>query len=139
MGGSYGVIHDDIFDSSLAVDHHARWVFQDMIILADANDNVMMDPTRLALRTRAPIEIIRGALKVLCEPDPASKSDLESGKRLTEILNGQGSVIGYHVVNRHYYKRLMTRARRRAYMREYRRKKLSDAFEQRAKTSNGGS
>jgi len=126
----YGVIHQDIFDSSLSLNHVARWVFQDLVILADSEDNVMMDVIRLALRTRAPIDAVRDALQFLCEPDDGSKSSLAEGRRITPILNPQTeAVIGYHITNRHYYKRLMSRARRREYMRTYRAKKQNAEWE----------
>jgi hypothetical protein len=121
----YGVIHQDIFDSSLAGDYQARHLFQDMCVLADAEDNVMMDALRIAHRTRVPIEVVERGLAVLREPDPWSKSSLADGRRVTELKNQMGQVIGYHIVNRHHYKRLLSRTRRREYMRLYRQKKLS--------------
>ena len=129
MAKEYGVIYQDIFDSSLAINHEARWVFGDLVVLADGNDNVMMDDVRISLRTRAPLETVRKALAFLLEPDLDSKSHLEEGRRLTEILNAvSGRVIGYHVVNRHYWKRQMSIVRRREYMRSYRAKKLEEKW-----------
>ena len=120
----YGVIHQDIFDSSLAGDYQARHLFQDLCILADAQDNVMMNALRIAHRTRVPIDVVRVSLDTLTTPDPDSKSSLEQGRRITEMKNEMGQVIGYHVVNRHHYKRLLSQTRRREYMRLYRQKKL---------------
>lgn len=117
----FGVIHQDIFDSTLARNYEARWLFQDLIILADENDNVMMDVLDIAHRIRVPQEQVEEGLKFLMSEDPLSKSSLESGRRITPILKGEVTV-GYHVVNRHYYKRLMSRVRRREYMRRYRAK-----------------
>ena len=122
---AYGVIHADIFDSSLAGDYRARYLFQDLIVLADSQDNVMLNAMRIAHRTRVPIEIVEKALEVLSAADPDSKSSLEDGRRITEIKNEMGNVIGYHIVNRHHYKRLLSRTRRREYMRLYRQKKLA--------------
>lgn len=120
----YGVIHQDIFDSSLAGDYQARHLFQDMLVLADAQDNVMMDALRIAHRTRVPIEVVHRCIAVLLEEDPLSKSGLEGGRRITEIRNPMNQVIGFHMVNRHHYKRLLSQTRRREYMRLYRQKKL---------------
>lgn len=120
----YGVIHADIFDSSLAGDYRARYLFQDLIVLADSQDNVMMNAMRIAHRTRVPIEVVERALEVLSAPDPQSKSSLAEGRRVTELKNEMGQVIGYHVVNRHHYKRLLSRTRRKEYMRLYRARKM---------------
>ena len=122
----FGVIHQDIFDSTLARNYEARHLFQDLIILADENDNVMMDVVDVAHRTRVPIEVVEKNLDFLLAPDPLSKSSLEGGRRLTALKSPTGATIGYHVVNRHYYKRLMSRVRRREYMRRYRAKKMEE-------------
>jgi hypothetical protein len=50
------------------------------------------------------------------------------------LNENSGNVIGYHVVNRHHYKRLLSRKRRREYMRRYRAKKQDEAWE----SLNGG-
>ncbi len=121
----FGVIHQDIFDSTLARNYEARWLFQDLIILADENDNVMMDVLDIAHRIRVPQEQVEVGLAFLMAEDPWSKSGLEKGRRITPVLNGEVT-IGYHVVNRHYYKRLMSRVRRREYMRRYRAKKMQE-------------
>lgn len=123
---AFGVIHQDIFDSSLSLDYEARHLFQDMNVLGDENDDVMMDPVRLSLRLRMPLDLVKAKLEFLLAPDPHSKSSLEDGRRITEIKNDMGHVTGYHIVNRHYYKRLMSRTRRREYMRRYRSKKMED-------------
>lgn len=119
-GVAYGVIHQDIFDSTLARNVKARWLFQDLIILADEGDNVMMDVEDIVHRTRAPLEDVREAVEYLLKADPMSKSSISKGARITAILGTGGVTIGYHIVNRHYYKRLMSRVRRREYMRRYR-------------------
>lgn len=121
-GVPYGVLHQDIFDSSLAVNLEARWVFQDMNILADAKDNVMMTPTSLALRIRAPLDLVERALEFLMREDIESKSSLAQGRRIQPLRNDMGGMIGYHMVNRHYYKRLMSKTRRREYQKVYRQK-----------------
>lgn len=123
----FGVIHQDIFDSTLARNYEARHLFQDMIILADENDNVMMDVVDIAHRTRVPLDLVERALEFLLAPDEQSKSHLDGGRRLKAIQSPSGATIGYHVVNRHYYKRLMSRVRRREYMRRYRAKKMEEA------------
>ena len=133
----YGVLHAEIFKSSLARNCGARWIFQDLVILADESDNVMMDLENLSYEIRAPVDVVSKALDFLMQPDRSSKSTLDGGRRVTPILNKEtGVTIGYHIVNRHHYKRLMSRARRREYMRQYRARKQEEAW--RGREGEGG-
>lgn len=129
---SYGIIHREIFQSSLAQNCEARWVFQDMVILADEEDNVMMNDENISYTIRCPLDRVRAALAFLTAPDEDSKGKLEDGRRLLEIRNeNSGRVIGFHVVNRHHYKRLISRKRRTEYMRRYRARKQDQEWERR--------
>ena len=115
---SFGIIHQIIFDSSVAEDYRARVVFQDMIVLADESDNVMMTPSAFAYRTRAPIEDVLHAIEVLSSPDSHSKTQGEEGRRITVFTNAHsGEIIGFHITNREHYKALLAGERRRSYNR----------------------
>jgi hypothetical protein len=124
----YGALFEEIMDSSLAENLDGRCVFQDMVILADEHDNVMMTVEAFSRRTRWPMDRLTLALRYLMSPDASSKSTLEEGRRLTPIYNHTQTIIGFHVVNRHYYKRMIGNRNRNAYMRRYRAKKQDEAY-----------
>ena len=124
---AYGIIHDSIFDSSVADDWRARVVIQDLVVLADESDNVMMTLPALIRRTGIPEEVVRAGVEALEAPDPADKSGELDGRRITPIVNGRGVTIGWHVVNRGKYKRMMAVEWRKKYFRDYRARKRAEA------------
>lgn len=118
----YGVIHDTIFDSSVADDWRARVVLQDMVVLANEVDDVMMTQRRFVRRSGLPEEIAAAGIEILEAPDPLDKSGNEDGRRILPILNKNGIKIGWHVVNRAHWKRLMAAKWRKQYRAEWMRK-----------------
>src|SRR5258706_2444320 len=121
---SFGMIHEAIFDSSVADDYLVRLVRTDMTTLADHEDNARMSGKRLSRRTGVPLEIGERAVLRLSPPDPESKTTDHEGRRIIP-LDPNNPHAGWHIVSRAYYKRLMSRAQRTQYMREYRETKRS--------------
>lgn len=81
----FGKIFTQIFDSSLADNPQSRWVFMDMLVLADQNGVVDMTREAISRRTNVPIKIIRTAIKELESSDPRSRSSEFQGVRLKRL------------------------------------------------------
>jgi hypothetical protein len=81
----FGKIFTQIFDSSLADNPQTRWVFMDLLVLADQNGVVDMTREAIARRTNVPIKIVRTAIKELEHPDPRSRSSEYDGMRLKRL------------------------------------------------------
>jgi hypothetical protein len=81
----FGKIFTQIFDSSLADNPQTRWVFMDLLVLADQNGVVDMTHEAIARRTNVPIKIVRGAVKELESADPRSRSSEYEGMRLKRL------------------------------------------------------
>jgi hypothetical protein len=123
----YGVIHDSIFDSSVADDWKARVVLQDMVVLANEEDKVMMTLKRYVHRSGLPAEVAKEGVEALEAPDPEDKSGEHEGRRLIPVKNPAGTTIGWFVVNRGKYKRLMAAKWRRQYRRDWMREHRNSA------------
>lgn len=81
----FGKIFTQIFDSSLADNPQTRWVFMDMLVLADQNGVVDMTREAIARRTNVPIKIVRAAVKELESSDPRSRSSEFEGVRIKRL------------------------------------------------------
>jgi hypothetical protein len=81
----FGKVFVQIFESSIAEDREVRWVFMDLLVLADQNGVVDMTMQAVARRTNVPIEIVSRAIGVLESPDPQSRSPEFCGARLTRL------------------------------------------------------
>lgn len=83
--GMFGKIFTQIFDSSLANNPQARWVFMDLLVLADQNGVVDMTQEAIARRTNVPLDIVRTAITELENPDPRSRSSDFNGVRIKRL------------------------------------------------------
>jgi hypothetical protein len=113
----YGKIFEQILDSSIADDWQARFVFEDFIILADADGVVDMTAEAFSRRTNVPLDIVKRGIAKLEEPDSRSRTSDHEGRRLLRIDNHRDW--GWKVVNHAKYRCMRTDAERREYMREY--------------------
>jgi hypothetical protein len=93
--------------------------FQQLVILADQDGVVDITPQAIASRTGIPIEIIVRGLTDLEQPDPASRTPDEEGRRITRISDHRDW--GWHIVNYHHYRHLRSGEDRRDYHRTYQR------------------
>jgi hypothetical protein len=117
----YVKVFSQILDSSLAKDYSTRHIFMDLLVLADLDGVVDMTHEAIARRTNVPIDIISGAIAELESPDPDSRSDLEDGRRLVRLDDHRDW--GWQIVNYDVYREMRDDAARRAYFRDYQRKR----------------
>lgn len=115
---AYGVIHSSIFNSSVAKDWSAWVVLVALCVLADEDDNVLLDASRLARLTNLPEGVVERGLGVLSSPDPSSKSPEEEGRRIVPI-NVERPEVGWHIVNRNVFKRMFSAEHRREYKKNW--------------------
>lgn len=113
----YGKLFEQIFDSSIADDYLTRFVFEDFIILADANGIVDMTPESMSRRTNVPLEIIRKAIARLEQTDPRSRTPDHDGRRILRLDEHRDW--GWQIVNHAKYRGMKSDEDRRTYMREY--------------------
>jgi len=89
----YGKIFSEIFDSSIVqYEGDTIYVFMCLIVLADRDGYVRLNPIALANRIRKPIEVVQEALKNLEKPDPYSSNPEYEGRRiipLSELTGGE--------------------------------------------------
>lgn len=117
----YAKVFASIYDSSLADDFQTRHIFMDLLVLADMDGVVDMTHEAISRRTNVPIDIIRQAICKLCKPDVNSRSVNSDGRRLEPLDPGRNW--GWQIVNFKAYHSLKTESARRAYMRNYMRKR----------------
>ena len=119
---AYGVIHSSIFTSSVSKAWEAWVVLVAMCILADEDDNVLLDAPRLARLTNLPEEIVERGIEILSAPDPSSKNQREEGRRIIPIDADRPS-LGWHIVNRNIFKRMFSAEHRRQYKKNWMRER----------------
>lgn len=68
-----------------------------MLALQDKNGNIDMTPQYISAITGMPVDDLLGCIERFMQPDPASRSDTEDGRRLTLI--DPSRPWGWHVVN----------------------------------------
>lgn len=121
----FAKVFGQIFDSSIAEDYNCRRMFMDLLVLADPTGAVDMTFEAVARRTNVPLEEVRQYITQLCQPDPASRSQLEEGKRLTPLDDSRDW--GWQIVNYKHYRNLRDKETLRNYFkqaqRDYRAKK----------------
>ena len=103
--------------------------FQQMLTLCDQEGFVDMTADAIARRTTIPIEVITKGIAVLEQPDPESRRSEEEGRRI--VLIDPNRTWGWQIVNYLHYRQIRSAQERRAYKREWMRKK-------RAAKGNGG-
>ena len=118
----YGKLFESMFDGTLADNWEALVVFQQMVILCDADGRIDMTPIAMHRRTGIPLEIIKRGIAILVAPDAQSRTSIEEGRRI-KLLDVQREW-GWEIVNHKYYRSIATRAdkqqRDRERMRELR-------------------
>ena len=82
---SFAKVFEQIFDSSISEEFLVRFVFEDLLVLADADGRVDKTPEAIARRTNVPIDIVRDGIEKLSQPDPRSRSPKFEGRRLVPI------------------------------------------------------
>lgn len=117
----FAKIFSQIFDSSIADDWQVRVVFEDLLILADADGTLDMTPEAIAARTRVPLEIVSRAITKLEEPDNRSRSPDYDGRRLIRLNDHRDW--GWTIVNYVRYREIRNKVDRKEYMRNYMREK----------------
>jgi antitoxin component of RelBE/YafQ-DinJ toxin-antitoxin module len=116
----FAKVFGQIFDSSIAEDYNCRRMFMDLLVLADPTGAVDMTLEAIARRTNVPIEEVRKYISELSSPDPASRSQVEQGKRLTPLDSNRDW--GWQIVNYQHYRKLKDQEALRSYFRDAQRK-----------------
>lgn len=62
-----------------------RFVFEDLLTLADSDGVVDMTPEAISRRTNVPIELVRRGLAALEAPDPRSRTPDHEGRRIVRL------------------------------------------------------
>lgn len=119
----YGKLFVQIYDGTLATEGpwQALVTFQQLIILADKEGVVDMTAEAISRRTTIPFDIIYTGIKALEEPDVASRSPDEEGRRIVRLSDGREW--GWRIVNYIHYRNIRSQEERREYMRNYQRKR----------------
>lgn len=119
----YGKLFASMYDGSLAMvgPWEALVTFQQMIILADYEGFVDMTAEAISRRTIIPLEIIKKGIEVLEQPDAQSRDSSHNGRRIERISDERDW--GWKILNYTKYRQIRSAEERRAYMREYMKKK----------------
>jgi hypothetical protein len=82
----YQAVYRSILDSTIARDHVARHVLEDLLKLADYRTGIVdMTIDAIARRTNVPEELVRHGIEELEKPDPDSRCKIEGGRRLVRL------------------------------------------------------
>lgn len=121
----YGKLFAQMYDGTLATEGpwEALVTFQQFIILADKDGVVDMTSEAISRRTTIPFDIISTGIKALEQPDVASRSPDEEGRRIVRLSDGREW--GWRIVNYIHYRNIRSQEERREYMRNYQRKRRS--------------
>lgn len=120
----YGKLFESMFDGTLSESWEALVVFQQMIILSDANGVVDVTPSALHRRTGIPLDVIKKGIEVLESPDDASRTPSEEGRRIVRVSSDRAW--GWRIVNHAYYRGLSSRAEKLTRDRERQRRKRAE-------------
>lgn len=113
----YGKVFAQIFDSSIVDESLAtRYVWMSLIALADHDGTVDLTAQALARRINLPLADTLAALSDLSQPDPASRSEHESGRRI--VLLDDHREWGWRLVNYARYRDIRNQDHRRLQNRE---------------------
>jgi len=127
----YSKVFRSILDGSLANDYDARHVFQDLLILADREGDVVMSLSAISRTLNYPhsLDTLRAKMAGLGSPDPESKSQAEEGRRIVPILEGRGDNSGWHIVNYAAYRDIRSQEEQREKWRQTKRKQRAQDAE----------
>jgi hypothetical protein len=112
----YGKLFESMYDGSLANDWKALVVFQQLIILCDAEGIVDMTVAAITRRTGIPADVVEHGIAVLESPDPESRSSDQDGRRISRLDAGRSW--GWVIVNHKSYRDLASRDEKRRRDRE---------------------
>lgn len=129
----YGKIFKQIYDGSLYGHWQAMVTLQQMIVLADRDGFVDMTPQALSARTGIPFEIIQQGLAELEQPDPASRTAEDEGRRIVRVSDTR--TWGWHITNYTHFRKLYREEERREYKRQWMRDKRG---QEKSTTSTSG-
>ena len=107
----FAKVFEQIYDSSIAEDYQVRFVFEDLLTLADCNGVVDKTHEAIARRTNVPIEIIKRAINVLESPDIKSRRSDDDGRRIRRLDEHRDW--GWFIVNYEYYRNIASEDQRR--------------------------
>lgn len=96
-----------------------RYVFMMMLAIADASGEVIGTDVAISRRLNIPLQEFRNCVEILGKPDPDSNSGKQDGKR---VIPSEGER-GYFLVNYTVYRGIRDEEERKAYMRDYMRKR----------------
>lgn len=112
----YVKVFAQILRSTIAKDHITRWVFEDLLKLADSDGVVDVDRESVARLTNVPLDIVNRGISELEKPDPNSRSQEHDGRRIVRLDDSRDW--GWLIVNYQYYRNLTTENQRREKTRE---------------------
>lgn len=110
----YGKIFETLFTGSMVGAGAPVFAVWSYVIACHRDGVIDLNPALLSTMIGEPAETIQRAIDYLCAEDPHSRTDGNSGRRLTKIGGLQ-----YHVTNWLKYKRLMSKEERKEYQREW--------------------
>ncbi len=130
----FGKIFTQIFDSSLADNPQTRWIFMDLLVLADQNGVVDMTHEAIARRTNVPLASVETAIQELESKDGRSRSVEFGGVRIKRL--DAHRTWGWAIVNYSKYRAI---ANAEAYREVTRQKVAKMRDEEKAKTPKAAS
>jgi len=115
----YGKVFVQMYDGTLGTEGpwQALVTFQQLIVLADKNGVVDMTAEAIARRTTIPLDVVRIGLIALEQPDKASRTPDEEGRRIMRLSETRDW--GWRIVNYEKYRTLRSEEERREYHRNY--------------------
>ena len=98
----YTPVFRSIFEGTLCGQYPdtAAWLF--MLALADKHGHVDKTPQYISAVTGMPVDELAGCIERFMQPDPASRSSAEEGRRLVLIDPSRSS--GWRIVNHEKYR-----------------------------------
>jgi hypothetical protein len=118
----YAKLFSRIAQSSLMEEKvTTRYVFMMMLAISDRHGDVIGTDVAIARTMNVTLLEFVNSVKPLLDPDPASNSQAEEGRRLVPSENGRG----YRIVNYTAYRDMKSDEEKREYMRNYMRNRRS--------------
>ena len=115
----YGKLFCQMYDGTLGTrgPWQALITFQQLVILADKHGVVDMTAEAIARRTTIPLDVIKIGIVALEQPDDASRTPDEDGRRIVRLAETRDW--GWRVVNYAKYRALRNEDERRDYHQRY--------------------
>lgn len=115
----YGKLFCQMYDGTLGTrgPWQALITFQQLVILADKHGVVDMTAEAIARRTTIPLDVIKIGIVELEQPDDASRTPDEDGRRIVRLAETRDW--GWRIVNYIKYRTLRNEDERREYHRAY--------------------